>query len=124
MKGSGRRYIEGENSMQGSLVPWNLDDQIEAENPVRFIHLFVKALDLKELGFVRAKAGPDGRVTCPIGRELFLYRERKYGKVYASREACRTCPNGKGHKTVKFGPETVYVPVIMYGRSRSAAQSV
>lgn len=114
--------------MQGSLVPWNLDDEIEAENLVRFIHLFVKALDLKELGFVRAKAGPDGRVTCPIGRELFLYRERKYGKVYASREACRTCPNrspdGKGDKTVKFGPETVYVPVIMYGRSRSAAQSV
>jgi hypothetical protein len=60
MKGSGRRYIEGENSMQGSLVPWNLDDEIEAENLVRFIHLFVKALDLKELGFVRAKAARTG----------------------------------------------------------------
>jgi len=46
--------------MQGSLVPWNLDDEIEAENLVRFIHLFVKALDLKELGFVRAKAARTG----------------------------------------------------------------
>lgn len=61
IKGGGRRYIEGENSMQGSLVPWNLDDEIEAENPVRFIHLFVEVLDLKELGFVRAKAARTAR---------------------------------------------------------------
>lgn len=35
----------------------------------------------------------DGQVTCPIGRELYKQHERKYGIVYKSQEACRTCPN-------------------------------
>ena len=35
----------------------------------------------------------DGRVTCPIGRELFKRQTRQYGTVYTSHEACHTCPN-------------------------------
>lgn len=71
---------------------------------------------------------PDGRVTCPMGKELFKLRERKYGWVYGSREACRTCPNrctdSKNSKTVQFGPHTVYVPVIMYDSSRFPLQQL
>lgn len=70
----------------------------------------------------------DGRVTCPMGRELFFYRERKYGTEYGSKEACRTCPNrctdGKGHKRVQFGKDTVYVPVVMYGSARYPLQQI
>lgn len=70
----------------------------------------------------------DGTVTCPMGRELFKLRERKYGTVYASKEACRTCPNrctdGKGHKAVQFGASTVYVPVVMYGNPRYPLQQI
>ena len=35
----------------------------------------------------------DGTVTCPVGRQLFRKKDTKYGTVYSSREACRTCPN-------------------------------
>jgi transposase len=70
----------------------------------------------------------DGRVTCPMGRELFKLRERKYGWVYGSKEACRTCPNrctdGKRFKTVQFGKDTHYVPVVMYGTSRYPLQQI
>ena len=64
----------------------------------------------------------NGRVTCPMGRELFKRTTRANGGTdYSSREACRTCPNrctqSKGTKTVRFGPDTAYVPVVMYGSS-------
>lgn len=61
----------------------------------------------------------DGRVTCPMGRELFKHRERKHGTIYGSREACRTCPNrctdSKNAKTVSIGHNTNIVAVHMYG---------
>ena len=70
----------------------------------------------------------DGRVTCPMGKELFFQEERKNGIVYGSREACRCCPNRctdeKNFKTVKFGPQTKYVPVRMYGSPRYPLQQI
>lgn len=70
----------------------------------------------------------DGTVTCPMGKELYKQAEKKHGWVYGSKEACRTCPNrcteGKSFKTVKFGPNTTYVPVIMYGSPRYPLQKI
>jgi transposase len=70
----------------------------------------------------------DGTVTCPMGKKLCFQSEKKNGKVYGSKEACRTCPNrctdGKTFKTVKFGPQTKYVPVRMYGSSRFPLQAI
>lgn len=70
----------------------------------------------------------DGRVTCPMGKELFKQAEKKNGWVYGSKEACRTCPNrctdGKSFKTVKFGPHTAYVPVMMYGNAHYPLQQL
>lgn len=70
----------------------------------------------------------DGRVTCPMGKELNFQGHKKNGDVYGSKEACRTCPNrctdGKRFKTVKFGPDTHYVPVIMYGSHHQELQQI
>lgn len=61
----------------------------------------------------------DGRVTCPMGRELFKHNVRKHGTIYGSQEACRTCPNrctdSKNAKTVSIGHNTNIVAVRMYG---------
>lgn len=70
----------------------------------------------------------DGRVTCPMGRELLKQRDTKYGTEYSSREACRTCPNrctdSKREKHVNIGNNTVFVPFIMYGDSRFPLQQI
>lgn len=70
----------------------------------------------------------DGRVTCPMGRELFKMAEKKRGIDYGNREACRTCPNrctdSKQPKRVRMGPNTLYVPVIMYGDARYPLQQI
>ena len=70
----------------------------------------------------------DGSVTCPMGKLLVFQGNKKNGTVYGSKEACRCCPNrctdGKTFKTVKFGPNTRYVPVRMYGSPRHPLQQI
>ncbi len=70
----------------------------------------------------------DGRVTCPIGRELFKKKDMKYGTEYSSREACRTCPNrctdSRREKHVNIGRNSKYVPVLMYGNPDRPLQPI
>lgn len=70
----------------------------------------------------------DGRVTCPMGRELFKHNVRKHGTIYGSREACRTCPNrctdSKNAKTVSIGHNTNIVAVRMYGNPEYPLQKL
>ncbi len=70
----------------------------------------------------------DGKVTCPMGKELLRLRDTKYGTEYSSREACRTCPNrctdSKAAKHVNIGRSSTYVPVRMYGSSRYPLQQI
>ena len=54
-----KRYIEGEDRSQATLLPEYLDDYIAEDNPVRAVDAFVEELDLKVLGF----AGADPAVT-------------------------------------------------------------
>ena len=46
-----KRFIEGEDRGQVTMLPECLDDYIGDDNPVRVIDLFVDELDLNELGF-------------------------------------------------------------------------
>ena len=56
-----KRFIEGANRTQVSLLPGCVEDYVEAENPVRVIEAFVEQLDLRALGFdgidLRRRAG-------------------------------------------------------------------
>ena len=72
----------------------------------------------------------DGRVTCPMGRELLKQRDTKYGTEYSSREACRTCPtaapipNGRSTstsaETAPMSPSScTAIPAILFSRFRT-----
>ena len=54
-----KRFVEGADRGQSTLLPECLDDWIDENNPVRVIDAFVEALDLAELGFTgrRRRAG-------------------------------------------------------------------
>ena len=56
-----KRFVEGENRSQITLLPECLDDFITEDNPVRVIDAFVEELDLQELGFDRAAPAATGR---------------------------------------------------------------
>ena len=69
----------------------------------------------------------DGTVACPMGHILSKVKMRGQNTIYANKDACRQCANrctaSKNHKTVSFGPNTMYVPVYMFGSSKHITQS-
>jgi transposase len=41
-----KRFVEGEDRLQGALLPHCLDDYVTENNPVRVIEAFIDELDL------------------------------------------------------------------------------
>ena len=62
-----KRFIEGEDRTQVTLLPACLEDYVEAENPVRVVEVFVDGLDLGKLGFEGVDPGGDGPAGVPPG---------------------------------------------------------
>src|SRR4030095_14464208 len=56
-----KRFIEGEDRTQVTLLPKCLDDYIGADTPVRVIDVFIDELDLTGLGFEGAAPADTGR---------------------------------------------------------------
>jgi transposase len=56
-----KRFIEGEDRTQVTLLPDCLDDYIAEDDPVRAVDAFVEELDLKALGFASADPAVTGR---------------------------------------------------------------
>ena len=56
-----KRFIEGEDRKQVTLLPECLDNFVAEDNPVRIIEAFVEELDLASLGFDGAKPSTTGR---------------------------------------------------------------
>jgi transposase len=56
-----KRYVEGDDRMQATLLPECLDDYIGEDNPIRVVDAFVEHLDLAEMGFARAVPSSTGR---------------------------------------------------------------
>jgi transposase len=56
-----KRFIEGEDRTQITLLPECLDDYVAEDNPVRVVEVFVDQLDLRALGFEGATPARTGR---------------------------------------------------------------
>ena len=80
-----RRFVEGEDRTQATLLPERLDDYVAADNPVRVIDVFVDELDLHELGFVRAEPAVTGRPSYHPGVLLKIYLYGYLNRIQSSR---------------------------------------
>jgi transposase len=56
-----KRFIEGEDRSQVTLLPECLDDYIAEDNPVRVVDAFVDELDLHQLDFENVEPAATGR---------------------------------------------------------------
>ena len=56
-----KRFVEGADRGQSTLLPECLDGWVDEENPVRVIDAFVDALDLGDLGFGGVEPAATGR---------------------------------------------------------------
>ena len=80
-----KRFVEGADRGQSTLLPECLDDWIGEDNPVRVIDAFVEALDLAELGFAGVEPEATGRPSYHPSVLLKLYIYGYLNRVQSSR---------------------------------------
>src|ERR1700720_1800928 len=80
-----KRFIEGEDRTQVTLLPACLDDYVEAENPVRVVEIFVDGLDLDALGFVGVDPAATGRPAYHPSTLLKIYLYGYLNRIQSSR---------------------------------------
>ena len=80
-----KRFVEGADRGQSTLLPECLDDFIDESNPVRVIDAFVDALDLAELGFDGVEPAATGRPAYHPSVLLKLYIYGYLNRVQSSR---------------------------------------
>jgi len=80
-----KRFIEGEDRSQVTLLPECLDDYIGEDNPVRVVDAFVEELDLRELGFEGAEPAATGRPSYHPAVLLKIYIYGYLNRIQSSR---------------------------------------
>lgn len=80
-----KRFVQGMDRGQSTLLPECLDDWIDEENPVRAVDAFVDALDLKDLGFNGVEPAATGRPAFHPSMLLKLYIYGYLNRVQPSR---------------------------------------
>src|SRR6476620_1195713 len=80
-----KRFIQGEDRSQSTLLPECLDDYIAGDNPVRVIEVFVNELDLGKLGFDGAKPQATGRPAYHPSTLLKIYIYGYLNRLQSSR---------------------------------------
>jgi transposase len=80
-----KRFIEGEDRTQGTLLPEHLDDYVAEDNPVRVIDVFVDELDLASLGFEGVNPARTGRPAYHPAELLKIYIYGYLNRIQSSR---------------------------------------
>src|SRR6516165_7021286 len=80
-----RRFVEGADRGQTTLLPECLGDWVEESNPVRAVDVFVEALDLADLGFDGVQPLATGRPAFHPSMLLKLYIYGYLNRVQSSR---------------------------------------
>ena len=80
-----KRFVQGIDRAQSTLLPECLEDWIDEDNPVRVIDAFVDALDLSELGFAGIEPAATGRPGYHPSILLKLYIYGYLNRVQSSR---------------------------------------
>ena len=80
-----KRFVEGVDRAQATLLPECLEDWVGEDNPVRVIDIFVDELDLGELGFSGIEPAITGRPSYHPSMMLKLYIYGYLNRVQSSR---------------------------------------
>jgi transposase len=80
-----KRFIEGEDRTQITLLPECLDDYVAEDNPVRVVEVFVDQLDLASLGFDGVDPAATGRPSYHPSVLLKIYIYGYLNRIQSSR---------------------------------------
>lgn len=79
------RYVEGRDRSQSFLLPENIDDYVDENNPVRAVEAFVDALDSAQLRFGKALPAETGRPAYHPSTMLKIYLYGYLNRIQSSR---------------------------------------
>jgi transposase len=80
-----KRFVEGEDRRQATLLPRTLDDYVAEDNPVRVIDVFIDELDLGALGFAGVTPEATGRPGYHPATLLKIYLYGYLNRIQSSR---------------------------------------
>ncbi len=80
-----KRFIQGEDRNQATLLPELLDDYFADTNPVRVVDVFVDELDLGKLGFGGVEPASTGRPSHHPAILLKIYIYGYLNRIQSSR---------------------------------------
>lgn len=80
-----KRFIQGQDRTQSTLLPELLDEYITEDNPVRVIDVFVDQLDLADLGFEGVDPAQTGRPSYHPSVMLKIYIYGYLNRIQSSR---------------------------------------
>ena len=80
-----KRFIQGQDRTQSTLLPELLDEYITEDNPVRVIDAFVDQLDLADLGFEGVDPAQTGRPSYHPSVMLKIYIYGYLNRIQSSR---------------------------------------
>ena len=80
-----KRFVEGEDRKQATLLPACLDDYVTEDNPVRVIDVFIDELDLEALGFAGVVPEVTGRPAYHPATLLKVYLYGYLNRIQSSR---------------------------------------
>jgi transposase len=84
-----KRFVEGADRRQVTLLPPCLDDYVTEDNPVRVVEVFVDTLDLAALGFEGVVPEVTGRPSYHPSTMLKIYLYGYLNRVQSSRRLGR-----------------------------------
>ena len=85
-----KRFIQGQDRIQSTLLPELLDEYIAEDNPVRVIDVFVDQLVLSELGVEGVNPAQTGRPSYHPSVMLKIYILNEKPAPFA--QSCKNCP--------------------------------
>jgi transposase len=80
-----KRFVEGTDRSQSTMLPECLDDWVDEINPVRAVDAFVDALNLEKLGFDGVVPKATGRPSYHPAALLKLYIYGYLNRIQSSR---------------------------------------
>ncbi len=80
-----KRFVEGEDRRQATLLPDCLDDYVTHDNPVRVVEVYVEELDLSVLGFAGVVPEVTGRPAYHPATLLKIYLYGYLNRIQSSR---------------------------------------
>ena len=84
-----KRFIQGEDRTQATLLSELLDDYVADTNPVRVVDVFVDELDLGQLGFEGVDPAATGRPAYHPAILLKIYIYGYLNRIQSSRRLVR-----------------------------------